>query len=238
MARKQTLSKLLTDLRAETGVSMASSHNIQQRAADINLLQRVQSDLYEDFNWPHLRIERSVRLQAGQRFYSPPEPLNIDKIESISLYADNDWCVLYEGIDISHFYTFNSEKDERSWPPARWRIYEDEQIEMWPIPDQDGDPATLQGMLKFTGIRPLNPLSEDVDFCDLDDRLIVMFAAAERLAVKDKERSQLMFSRATARKMRLQGALVKTEPHKMFGSRPTPPGPFTRIRTYRPASNV
>jgi hypothetical protein len=93
-------------------------------------------------------------------------------------------------------------------------------------------------MLRFTGIRPLRPLIEDIDTCDMDSTLIVLFAAAERLAVKDKDRAKLALSRANRRKLRLQGSMIVTEPHRVFGVKPAPPSRMEFIGTYRPPYNV
>ena len=224
MARKSTLIKLLNDLRAEARVSMVPSHNIQAREAQVKLLQRVQDRLWEDFAWPHLRVERQQPVEAGQRYYAPPEDLNIERIERIEVFSDGCWKLLCPGIDPENHSAWNSDLDERSWPPRRWQIYEDETIEIWPIPDTNADATTRDGYLKITGIRNLREFVEDDDRADLDDRLIVLYAAAELLAASGAKDAQLKLDQANALYTKLRGHLTPRKQFRMFGigERPAP----------------
>ena len=65
MSRGTTLVKLLDDLRAECRISLNPAHNRQQRDVQVKMLQRKQEWLWNDFAWPHLRVERFIDLQAG-----------------------------------------------------------------------------------------------------------------------------------------------------------------------------
>lgn len=237
MARKQTLLKLLNDLRAEARLSLDPAHNRQARPAQVMLLQRVQERLWEDFTWPHLRVERQMPIQAGQRYYEPPSDMRIDRIEKIELFTDGGWRLIEPGIDPYNLSAWNSDLDQRGWPPRRWQIYEDETVEIWPISDTNATEATREGYLKFTGIRNLNNLVDDGDRADLDDRLIVLYAAAEMLAAGGAKDAQLKLDQANAIYTKLRGNLTPRKQFRMFGiGEPLPPRRIV-ISQYRRPGN-
>ncbi|CAK7259099.1 MULTISPECIES: phage adaptor protein [unclassified Shinella] len=217
MARNTTLVKLLDLYRAECRLSFNPAHNAQDRDRQIIHLQRTQEWLWEDYDWPLLRVDRTIFLAAGQRYYDPPGDMAIDRISHIEVYRDQAYCPLRPGIDARHFTTFNSNLDERQWPPQRWRITEDERIEIWPIPDTDGDPDTLEGTLKITGIKNLQQMVADTDRATLDDRLIVLYAAAEFLASKGDKSASHKLELAKARYGKLRGAQQPRRVFNMFG---------------------
>lgn len=236
MARRTTLVKLLDDLRSEARISLNPAHNAQQRPAQVKLLQRTQERLWEDFAWGHLRVERQVAAQAGQRYYETPEDMQIDRIEKIEFFTDGCWRELCPGIDPGHFAAHNSDLDERSWPMRRWRIREDEDVEIWPILDRNADVVTRDGYIKFTGIRNLRPLVADSDRADLDDRLLVLYAASELLAASGAKDASIKLEMANAHYARLRGGMTPRKTIKMFGiGEPELPRRIS-ISQYRPPS--
>lgn len=234
MARGTTLIKLLDNLRAEAGVSLNPAHNNQSRDAQINLLQRTQDRLWGDFAWPHLRVYRELTISAGQRYYDFPADLDIQRIESVKLFRDGCWVTIAPGIDDEHFSTWNSDLDERAWPPRRWRLTEDEDFEIWPISDINADPVTRDGYLKITGIRNLKPLVADDDRADLDARMLVLFAAAEILARAKAPDAQVKLDTANRIYARLRGGLMPRSTFSMFGTGQGEPARRRMIAHYRP----
>lgn len=222
MARSVTLVKLLDMYRAECRLSANPANNVQDRERQINQLQMTQEWLWEDFDWPLLRVFRRIDAAAGQRYYSLPEDIHIDRIEKIELLYDQSYCPLHPGIDDVHYSAYRSDLDERQWPPQRWQISEDEQLEIWPIPDQNADLTTLSGTLRVTAIRTLKPLVNDQDRADLDAQLIVLYAAAEFLAAKGDKSAGLKLERAKARYAKLRGAQMPRRKFSMFGIGQTP----------------
>jgi hypothetical protein len=196
MARGTTLDKLLNDLRAACRISLNAAHNAQHRDAQVQSLQRKQEWYWDDFAWPHLRVDRFIELQAGQRYYDMPTDLDITRINHIQVRMNSLWQGLKPGIDSSHYAAYDSDMGVRGSPVQRWNITEDEQIELWPIPDTNFDAATLEGKLKITGIRKLSPLIADGDRADLDDQLLVMSCAADYLAANGAKDSQLKLDQA------------------------------------------
>jgi hypothetical protein len=215
MARGVTLVKLLDNLRAELHASLNPAHNNQVRDKQIKFLQSTQEWLWADFTWPHLRVFRNYKLQAGEYLYDISSDFDIDRIEKIEVKFGGRWCRLEPGIDAIHYRLHDTELGQRSTPVRRWRIAENEQIEVWPIPDTNGDPTLLEGYLKVTGIRRLRPLVADADRCDLDDQLIYLYAAAK--AEPDSHAGKFALNLANKRLARLKGNLTPRRQFKMFG---------------------
>ena len=218
MARGTTLIRLLDKLRAETRISKNPTHNIQVRESHVDLLQRVQERLWDDFTWPHLRVERQFPIANGQRYYAPPQDVLIDNIEKIDVFRDGTWVPLRPGISGADYGCHNSDLDERAWPTVSWQIHEGEQIEVWPISDMDADPANRDGYIKVTGIRNLKPLVADSDRADLDDNMIVLYAAAELLAASGAKDAQMKLDQANRIYARLRSGLTPKKTTRMFGA--------------------
>jgi hypothetical protein len=234
MARGTTLVRLLDNLRAEAGLSLNPAHNNQHRDIQVNLLQRTQERLWQDFTWPHLRVERQMPVVIGQRYYAPPDDLDIERITSVELFRDGGWVALSPAIGGAEYAVWNSDLGQQSWPPRAWRLAEDDQIEIWPISDIGQDTATLDGTLKIVGTRQLKPLVTDADRADLDDRLIVLFAAAELCARNKQPDAQLKLDAANRHYARLRAGLVKQTSFSMFGTGRVE-RPRRMIANYRPA---
>lgn len=247
MARNSTLEKLLTDLRLEARLSSSPALNVQDRERQIQLLQREQFRLWEDFAWPHLRVERFIPVQAGQRFYDPAAMQNeagaaktdmrMDRIEKIDIKYDGVWQPLSNGITPAHYAAHDSALDQRSSPARAWRIYEDEQIEIWPVPDVDAG-AQQEGYLRVTGIRNLRPLVNVADRADLDDSLIVLYAAGNILAGQNSPDAQLKMEAAQRHYARLRNSLSKSEGFNLFGARTAHPLRRPYVSRYIPASEA
>lgn len=220
MARGKTLLSLLDDLRAEIRVSLNPAHNAQVRETQVKNLQRVQDWLYEDFDWPHLRIERLVAVQAGQRFLDVPPDLDLERILDIQVRYGTDWCRLVSGIGPAEYACYDSELGETSYPVRRWRIYEGERLELWPVPADATNSTSFDGQIKVAGIKRLSRLVDDDDRADLDNRLIVLYAAAEMLAASGAKDAKLKLDQAAQRYASLRADLTPRRVTKMFGEEP------------------
>lgn len=227
MARGETLVKLVDDLRAECRISLNPAHNRQTRDTQIKALQRKQEWFWNDFAWPHLRVDRYLDLSIGQRYYDMPDDLDITRITKIEARFSGVYEPLGWGIDAAQYAAYDSELDVRGWPVQRVNITENEQLEVWPIPDQHFDAATLDGRLKVTGIRNLRPLVKDTDRSDIDGRLLVLHCAAEFLAATGAKDAQFKMDQANALYLKLRGQLMPRRVHRMFGI-----GEDTRRRGY------
>lgn len=224
MARGKSLLKLLQDYRAETRQSQNPAHNAGARDTQVQALQRMQEWLYDEHDWVHLRVDRYFDLQEGQRYVDPPDDIEIDRVEELAVRYGGDWLHMEPGIEDCHYAQYDSDIDERSWPVARWKVYEDEQIEIWPIPADNGirylnpNATSLEGRVRVRGIRKLRPLVDDEDTADLDDRLIVLFAAAEYLAANGAADAEAKARAAQRRLNALVGNMSKVKDFSLFGA--------------------
>ncbi|MGO3933451.1 hypothetical protein [Rhodopseudomonas pseudopalustris] len=234
--RDVTLTKLLDKFRVEIKASPSAAHNAGARDQQVALLQSTQEWLWEDFTWPHLRIERLYQLQAGQRFYDVKNDMLIDRIELIEVKVDGRWRRLDAGIDADHYAAHDSALDQRASPARRWRIYEGEQIEIWPVPDANGVLASQEGYIKVGGIRPLRPLVAGSDRCDIDDQLIYLYAAAKHLGMT--EAGKVALNMANKRLARLKGELTPRREFKVFGLGDIAQPRRMFVGQYRPPSNA
>lgn len=178
MARGKQLQELVAQLRAETGRSQDVAVGVDEVENLKEMLRRTQEVLYDDYAWPFLRVERTVTLNAGQRYYDLPSDLNFDRIETVKYKYNNVYTSLERGISFDDFSIFDSNDDERSSPALKWDIRytgTTEQLEIWPIPNEENS-------IHFFGTKTLDALTQDDDRAELDDRLIVLFAAAELLS--------------------------------------------------------
>jgi len=228
MARGTTLGELVEDLRAEAGHALAPSLGASTRETLIKVIQRQQKRLWDDYAWPFLRINTNVAVQAGLRYYTMPANLTYERIEHMSFKWGNRYQKLGYGIGNEHFNQYDSDLDIRSYPIYRYREYGTNQIEVWPIPSQNGNLTTQDGILRFTGIRNLNPLVAQADVAELDDQLIVLFAAAEVLARQKAGDASSKLAQAQAHYQRLKARNSKSDPFVMSQDEPlsyTPSGP-------------
>lgn len=217
MARGSTLVKLLDDLRVACRISSNPAHNRANQDSQIRALQTKQEWFWNDFAWPHLRVDRFLDLAAGQRYYDLPTDLDITRITKIESRWAGVYNKLFWGIDADALSAYDSDLDQRGWPVQRVNISENEQLEVWPIPDQNFDAVSLDGRIKVTGIRTLKPLVAMTDRADIDDRLIVLHCAAEYLAATGAKDAQFKLDQANALYLKIKGQLMPRKVHKMFG---------------------
>jgi hypothetical protein len=206
MARGKTLGELVSKLRiaARYDPNPALSKNV------VPLLEQTirdtQERLYDQFDWPFLKVYRDKVLSAGERYYDVPDDMNLERIIAVDVLVGSVWSPVERGITLDDLSQFNSDQGARSDPVLKWDVIDTgdgEQLEVWPIPASNG------GTLRITGFRQLSPLVEDSDRADLDDQLIVSFAAAEVLAGRNDNEAQLKLSQGTTRLKMLQGRVTK-----------------------------
>lgn len=211
MARGTTLEILVNDLRSEVGHSLNSNLGQSMRDVLINTIQRVQSRLWSDYSWPFLQVRRDINLANGQRYYDLPSDMVFERIEGVEFKYGDIWEPMSYGIGRDQYNQYDSDRDIRSWPIYRYDNYENNQIEVWPIPNQNVDTATGSGLLRLHGIRNLNRLSENSDTADLDDQLVILYAAANFLQRQRQADAGAKLQEANAHYMRLKARLAKSD---------------------------
>lgn len=203
MATGVQLSKLVKDLRAECGHSLAVAQGQASEETLRYILARQQEELYVGYEWPSLQVHRVLIPAAGQRFYDYPADIPFDRVTKIWCHTQHssDWIPLEKGIDPTLFITYDSENGISSWPVQRWDHDADKnQIELWPIPSQNN------GEIFVYGLKPLAPLIASSDVCTLDSTLIVLFAAVEVLAKTSPPESEIKLQKAQRHLQRILGS--------------------------------
>lgn len=200
MARGKQLQEVVAQLRAETG----RNQSVAVGASELDNLKEqircMQELLYDDYDWPFLTIERSINLQAGQRYYDFPIDLNYDRLNKVKFKYGNVFRDVERGITFDDYSVYDSTVGERSSPLLKWDVRNtgtSEQLEVWPIPND-------AGTLHFFGTKKLNPLVDDADRLDLDDRLVVLFIAAEILITQKPSAAKNKLDLANARLLKLR----------------------------------
>ena len=217
MARNVSLGVLIDDLRAEAGHSLQANLGVQNREVFIKVLQRQQRRLWADYDWTFLRVSRDIAVQAGQRYYGFPTDLELERLELVEFKYGDRWIPVQYGIGRKEYDIHDSDRGIRSFPVERWKEADDDQVELWPVPSQNGSTATSSNIVRFTGIRKLRPLVAESDLADLDDTLLILYSAAEILAREKSADASVKLQMAEAHYKRMKARNAKTETFTLSG---------------------
>lgn len=202
MARGTTFSELRLKVRAEARLSTNTSRGLDSNDYIDQIINRVYETLWDDHDWSFLRILKSdagKALASGQRYYDYPVKMSVETIERVWAKFGNVWHELEYGIPPDIYNDLDSDDDERSDPPLRWMIRDEDQFEIWPLP------ASNDGELRFEGRRAFTELVDDTDRAEIDDILITLIAAGEILASQNQKDAQVKFDQASRRLGTLAG---------------------------------
>lgn len=205
MARGTQLSALVDALRAEIGASTNVAMGVNMLPALKQTLNRVQQQLWESFDWSFGFIERDEPLLNGQRYYTFDNDIDFGRISTAHVRYSSSWRPLEYGIGPEQYNSSDPSEGEKEDPPTRWRHYEGNQFEVWPIPSEDGQ------SLRFRAIKKLPPLLSPSDTAVLDDNLIVLFAAAELLGRSKAADAPAKLAQATSHFNKLKGNSNKND---------------------------
>jgi len=218
MPLSATLLDLRRELRAEVGASLNPAQGTQAQDAIDLLLARQQRELWDAYNWQHLKLWVDVPLAAGQAIYEYPAEMKFEQINEIMVAASStsSWVPLIYGIRPHMVHASGTQQGT----PQRWRNLASVdttgaspvtnplgQIELLPTPSSDGM------IMRLAGQAPLSPLIADTDKCNIDSTAIVLFAAAEMMSVQKSEGAPMKLTKAQNYLRRLlqdQGADKRT----------------------------
>ena len=172
MARGRTLSQLLNQLQAESGMSLLPASSVSSRDHRVQILNRVQARLYAAYDWDFVYVKRDVSMPIGTRYAALPVDIDFDRVNNANISQgtdSDDWRPLGYGIgDGDYRCTGEGEQGApQKWAPSEGGLYE-----IWPVPDD-----TYR--VRFRGIKVLPLMVNDADRAVLDDTLIVLHAASE-----------------------------------------------------------
>lgn len=219
MARGNTLGQVVQMARLEARLDPNPSLSINLTPVIEQIIRREQERLYEEFDWPFLRVNRPITTQAGQRYYDIPDDLHLERIERIDYFWGDKWYPLERGINVEDYNIHDSDADVREEPAIKWDVSDtgsEAQIEIWPIPVTDGRE------IRVTGIRKLTPLIVAGDRLDLDDMMISLFTAAELLADRNKQQASVLQQKAVSRFNTVKGRVIQTKKNSFSFARPDP----------------
>lgn len=211
MARGVTLGELLVKLKIAARYDPNPALSLNMVPLFIQSLQDTQERLYDDFDWPFLKISPDKVLATGQRYYDVPANMNLERIQAVDLYYGGKWLPVERGISLDNYNSMDPEVGVQADPVVRWDVVDTgtgAQVEVWPVPASNG------AKLRFTGIRKLKPLIANADLADLDDQIIVLYAAGELLGGAKNPEAQVKFEQAKRRLATLHGRVT----HRRAGS--------------------
>jgi len=230
MARGKPFGKLVEALRDEVYMAPSAALSKNVDTALKRTLRRHYERLWDEHPWPHLRVYRDKLMQAGERYYSFPPDLLFEDIEKVVFQelGTDTWHTLRYGVHPDDLETYNSDAGERSDPVYAWAAFEENQFEVWPVPAVNGGAFRIYGRKTF--VEPV----EETDIVDLDDQMIVLFAAADWLTKQGSKDAQMKLQQAAARFNRMKGKQSKTGvwPIQSASDRGSA-GPTTRVRAPR-----
>ena len=119
--------------------------------------------------------------------------------------------ILY-GISAYDYTIQDSDTGSRSWPIRKYEAYGKSQVEVWPMPSENTNTTTGDGVFRLEGTGNLSPFVGMSDTADLDDQLIVLFASSELLTRQKSPDAQMKGQQAQVHYQRLRARLSKTEP--------------------------
>jgi hypothetical protein len=191
----KALSDMLTDLRAEVGHSTNVAHGINDRDTLLYYLNRTQVQLYQDYDWPQLIIDRDIKLVDGQRYYPYPSDLAFDDITHMWVLINTVYNELAYGIGPYDMVLWNSDEGFKSWPLRKWMHHADtSMIELWPVPD--GTAMDPNAIVRLRGTKTVTKMLQDSDEATLPDNIIVLFAAVEILQRDNAKDASLKLNKA------------------------------------------
>lgn len=205
--RNETLEQLVEKVRAECRLSTNTSRGIDNSAYIKQVINRCYEELYDNHDWQHLRIDRSVEMQAGQRYYDYPDDLNLEYVEKIWVQHGQARFNLAQGIDPTLYNSSDSPGDERASHPIRFDYHQEDdgsdQFEVWPVPAENDSDATPV-LVIFRGKKNFNELVNNTDRCLIDTQLVVLSAAADILSDNKSPGAQRRADKVSARLSRLK----------------------------------
>jgi len=199
MARGNTLTNVLAMVKAELAYSLTSGVATAQDQELYSLIDGKQQWLAGEYDWPFLHT--SADVTASSRYATLPTTIDYARLFNVWVFWSNYWKPLEYGIDEIQYNALSSGDVVAAVPRdpiMRWSYKSDgASFEVWPVP------VTSQ-TVRFTGVRTLTTLKSGGVYSgaatlDLDDQMIVLFVAAEKLARIKPEQAKLKLDLANQR---------------------------------------
>src|SRR5271157_4101605 len=191
-------------LRSELRRSVHPNVGVDELPELQQAINRQYAVCWAKYDWPFLcGFFPAVPLSAGQRYYQFPAGLTYDRVKAVSVYFSGVPQRVERGISFEDYALFDPDGGSVvgaftgefsaefgsagafSDPVLRWDVRagsaSSEQFEVWPVPSSNTQ------FIRFFGYLASPYLVNDSDLCWLDDMLVVLFAAADLLALDESE---------------------------------------------------
>jgi hypothetical protein len=192
MIRTKTLDEMVTMLRAECGESTNASMGINSVDGLYQILRRTQEQLFDEFDWGNMHEDTTQDLVPGENVYTLDDAIDSSRIQLVWANSTNAWVEMIYGISPVDYNTSNPEIDQRETTPTKWMLRPDNQFEVWPMP-------SVVGKIRFRHNLSLRDMTAGNSMGTLDANLIVLHAAAERLASKKDQSAPIKLKMAERR---------------------------------------
>lgn len=220
--RGTSLATLVTMLKHHIGDS--ATVGTAQDAEYKRILSDKQMWLASEFDWPFLQKRFDVDAVPSQRYYLFPD-INIERPFLVETKWSSRWQEVDYAIGSEEYNYIDSDNGQVLDPIQRFQLIQDDSLVQKLIDDGMVDGATpldstlfevwplssTQQALRFTGQRQLDTLVEVTDTADLDDEMLVLFCAADKLFRLKQADAQLKMQAAQQRMLKLRAVLPVRE---------------------------
>lgn len=226
MARGVSLDIVRQKLKSECGESVFPNPEVDNELSQ--LICNKQEWLSTEFDWPFLHEKWDATCSSI--FTDLPTvtvdgdaySIDIDRALTVEHKDGNIWHPLEYGISDEEYNLYDSRNAATADPIQRWMLHGATKFEVWPVP------TTVPQYVRFSGYRRLSSLKQDGDESvpmgwddsrrlDLDDLLVVLYCAAERLARRSQRDAAAKMQLAMER-MRVLRAMSPSRPrHVVYG---------------------
>jgi hypothetical protein len=182
-------------LKAELGYNLTTGVATADDQQLYRLIDNEQKRLAAAWSWPFLDKYADVAATVTTRNLTYPTVLGGERPIRVQRKYNTLWQDIVHGITDTEYNIVDSDASRTQDPIQRWRLNSDgTTFEVWPIP------ATAQTVRFHTG-RVLTSLLtagsyDSTKTLDLDDLLVVLYVAANRLARMKQQDAPLMLQRA------------------------------------------
>lgn len=224
MARGTSLYELRQMLKAELRLAMQGGNAVD--VAFNYLLWNTQVQFATENDWDFLILKADVA--ASSRYPTLPTTINFDRPVKVEVSWGDLWRPITAGIGAQEYNAVN-EGDAQD-PIQRWALSTGGLFEVWPVP-VEVQVIRFTGQKALTSWRDANGNWVDKATCELDDRLLVLFAAADEALRTKKPDAAAKLELARRRFVSLRSNAAATPSRRcILGTGDKPALPVVPIR--------
>lgn len=220
-------------LKGELGVSLTAGVATAGDQEFYTLIDDTQKWLASEYDWPFLRSQADIAVAGGTgdatRYPTAPTTINFERPVKVETLWSTYWHPVDFGIGTDQYNQLSSGDGgvavKQLNPIQRWdwKTNDSTKLEIWPLPT-DAQTLRFRGQAILASLKDGSGAFDSTKTLDLDDLLVVLFAAAGKLARMRKEDSRYVLSKAEARLNRLKASYpVKSTPFVLGGAIHAPP---------------